>query len=146
MDCRALPLFYNMQSMQYISRVWPRLKVQNMTMHNIKVFSYASCRIRYHTGLQCTKWQYKALDSAWNNIRGKFKVSRTKNLQNNLKVLTNEKRSGLTVILFERSRFQLFSLNLSNKSVQSSSCERPKTAQRTLFLSFKINNCFPIAV
>ncbi len=150
-----------------------------MTVHDIKVFSYASCRIRFHTGLQCTKWQYKALDSAWNNIRGKFTVPRmlgsrkdwqcnlctasildlwisrkdfvkahcqisTKYLQNNLK--TSEKKSGTTVILFERSRFQLFSLKYSNKSVQSSSCERPKTAQQTLFLSFEINNCFPIAV
>jgi hypothetical protein len=46
-----------------------------------------------------------------------------------LKELTNEKRSGLTVILVGRSRFQLFRLKFSNKSVQSSSCERPKTAQ-----------------
>jgi hypothetical protein len=51
LDCRVLPLFYNMQSMQYISRVWPRLKVrekgvQYMTVHDIKAFSYASCRIK----------------------------------------------------------------------------------------------------
>ncbi len=63
-----------------------------------------------------------------------------------LKVLTNVKRGRLTLILFDRRRFQLFTLKFSNKSVQSSSCERPKTAQRTLFLSFEVNNCFPIAV
>ncbi len=34
-----------------------------------------------------------------------------------LKVLTNEKRGGLTVILFARSRFKLFTLKFSNKSV-----------------------------
>ncbi len=49
-----------------------------------------------------------------------------------VKVLTNEKRGGLTVILFDRSRFQLLTLKFSNKSVQSSSCERPKTVQRLL--------------
>jgi hypothetical protein len=31
-------------------------------------------------------------------------------------VLNNEKRGGLTVIFFERSRFQLFTLKLSNES------------------------------
>ncbi len=63
-----------------------------------------------------------------------------------LKVLTNEKRGGLTVILFDRSRFQLFTLKFSNKSVQSSSCEWPETAQRTLFLLFANNNCLPITL
>jgi hypothetical protein len=63
-----------------------------------------------------------------------------------LKVLTNEKKGGLTLVLFKRSHFKLFTLKLSSKSVQSSSCERPKTAQRTLFLSFEINNFFQIAV
>jgi hypothetical protein len=61
-----------------------------------------------------------------------------------LKVLTNEKRGGLTVILSDRSRFQLFTLKFSKKSVQSSSCERPRTAQRTMFLLFANNNCLPI--
>jgi hypothetical protein len=61
-----------------------------------------------------------------------------------LKVLINEKRGGLTVILFDRSSFHLFTLKFSNKSVQSSSCERSKTAQWTPFLSLEINNCFPI--
>ncbi len=60
-----------------------------------------------------------------------------------LKVLTNEKRGGLTVVSFDRSDFKLFTLKFPNKSVQSSSCERHKTAQRTLFLLFAINNCFP---
>jgi hypothetical protein len=60
-----------------------------------------------------------------------------------LQVLTNEKRGGLTVIFFDRSRFH----GCSRWNFQtSSSCERPKPAQQTLFLSFEINNCFPIAV
>ena len=63
-----------------------------------------------------------------------------------LKVLTNEKRGGLKVVAFDRSPFKLFSLKFSTKSVQAPSCERPKTTQRTLFLSFEIKNCFPIAV
>ncbi len=33
-----------------------------------------------------------------------------------LKVLTNEKRCGLKVVLFDRSRFKLFALRFSNKS------------------------------
>ncbi len=55
-----------------------------------------------------------------------------------LKVLTNEKRGGLT-----RSSFKLFTLWFSFTSMQAPSCERPKTNQQTLFLSFSINNCFP---
>jgi hypothetical protein len=39
--------------------------------------------------------------------------------------LTNEKRGGLKVVAFDKSPFQLISLNFSNKSVQSSSCGRP---------------------
>ncbi len=60
--------------------------------------------------------------------------------------LTNEKRDGFKVVAFERSPFKLFTRRFSNKSVQAPSCERPKTAQRTLFLSFEINNCHPITV
>ncbi len=60
-----------------------------------------------------------------------------------LKVLTTEKRGGLAVVPFDRSSFNLFSRKFSNKLVQALSCERPKTAPRTLFLSFAINNCFP---
>jgi hypothetical protein len=52
-----------------------------------------------------------------------------------LKVLTNENRGGLNLVSFDWSRFKLF----SKESVQALSCERPKTAQRTLFLSFEIN-------
>jgi hypothetical protein len=59
------------------------------------------------------------------------------------KVLTTEKRGGLAVVPFDRSRFNLFSRKFSNKLVQAPSCERPKNAPRTLFLSFAINNCFP---
>ncbi len=35
-------------------------------------------------------------------------------------------------------------LRFSNKSLQAPSSEWPKTTPRTLFLSFEINNCFPI--
>ncbi len=63
-----------------------------------------------------------------------------------LKVLTNEKRGGLKVVAFDRSPFKLFTLRFSNKSVQAPSCERPRTAPRTLFLSFANNNCFQITV
>jgi hypothetical protein len=44
---------------------------------------------------------------------------------------------------FDRSRFKLFSRKFSNKLVQAPSCERPKTAPRTLFLLYATNNCFP---
>jgi hypothetical protein len=63
-----------------------------------------------------------------------------------LKVLTNEKRGGLAVVPFDRSRFKLFSRKFSNKSVQAPSCERHKTAPRTLFLLFANYNCFPITL
>jgi hypothetical protein len=61
-----------------------------------------------------------------------------------LKVLSNEKRGNLKA--FDRSPFRLFTLRFSNKSMQAPSCGRPRTAQRTLFLSFESNNCFPITV
>jgi hypothetical protein len=60
--------------------------------------------------------------------------------------LTNEKRGGLKVVEFDRSPLKLFTLRFSYKSMQAPSCEWPKTSQRTLFLSFEINNCFPITV
>ncbi len=63
-----------------------------------------------------------------------------------LKVLTNEKRGGLSVVLFDRSPFKLFSLKFSNRLVQAPSCESHKTAPRTLFVSFANNNYFQIAV
>jgi hypothetical protein len=63
-----------------------------------------------------------------------------------LKVFTNEKRGGLRVISFDRSPFKLFSRKFSKKSVQAPSCKRPRTAPRTLFVSFASNNCFQIAV
>ncbi len=66
------------------------------------------------------------------------------NLVVNLKVLTNEQRGGLKVVAFYRYPFKLFTLRFSSKSLQAPSCERPKTIQQTLFLSFKINNCLPI--
>jgi hypothetical protein len=61
-----------------------------------------------------------------------------------LKVLTNEKKGGLEVVAFDRSLFKLFTLIFSDKSVQAPSSERPKSTQRTLFLSFEINNCLHI--
>jgi hypothetical protein len=63
-----------------------------------------------------------------------------------LKVLSNGKRGGLKVEAFDKSPFKLFTLRFSTESVQAPSCKRPKTTQRTLFLSFEINNCFPITV
>ncbi len=45
------------------------------------------------------------------------------------------------MVAFDRSPVKLFTLRFSNKSVQAPSCERPKTSQWTLFLSFEINNC-----
>jgi hypothetical protein len=50
-----------------------------------------------------------------------------------IELLTNEKRAEVKVVAFDRSLFRLFTLKFSNKSVQ-----------RTLFLSFEINNCFQI--
>jgi hypothetical protein len=49
-------------------------------------------------------------------------------------------------VALERSPFQVFSLRFSKKSAQAPSCKRPKTTQRTLFLSFEIKNWFPITV
>jgi hypothetical protein len=63
-----------------------------------------------------------------------------------LKVLTNEKRGGLKVVAFDKSPFKLYTLRFSNKFVQAQSSKRPKTTQRTLFLPFETNNCFPITV
>jgi hypothetical protein len=63
-----------------------------------------------------------------------------------LKVLSNEKGGGLKVVSFDKSPFKLFTLRFSTKSVQAPSCKRPKTTQRTPFLSFEINNWFPITV
>ncbi len=47
-----------------------------------------------------------------------------------IKGMDNEKRGGLKKLLFDRSGFTLFTL-------------RPKAAQRTMFLIFVNNNCFP---
>ncbi len=61
-----------------------------------------------------------------------------------LMVLTKDKRGELKVIAFDRSSFELFTLRFSTKSVKAPSSERPKTTQRTLFLSFEINNYLQI--
>ncbi len=50
------------------------------------------------------------------------------------------------MVAFDESPFKLFTLRFSTKSVQAPSCKRPKTTQRTLFLSFEINDCYPITV
>jgi hypothetical protein len=42
-------------------------------------------------------------------------------------------------------RFPVYSIGLASM-VLAPSCKRPRTAQQTLFLSFAINNCFPIMV
>ncbi len=63
-------------------------------------------------------------------------------VKNSLRGTTNEKRGELTVLLFDRFNFKLFTLKFLSKSVLSWSCERPKTAQRTLFILFG-NNLFP---
>ncbi len=52
----------------------------------------------------------------------------------------------LSLFIFNKTVKKKFMLRFSNKSVQASSCERPRNAERTLFLSFEINNCFQIAV
>ncbi len=58
------------------------------------------------------------------------------------KVLTNEKRSGLKVVSIDRPPVKLFTLGLSNKSLKTPSCDRPKrTPQRSLFLLFEYHNC-----
>ncbi len=54
-----------------------------------------------------------------------------------LKVLTNERRCGFNLVSCDWSRLKLFTLKFSKESVQTSSCERPKTSQRTLCLSFE---------
>jgi hypothetical protein len=61
----------------------------------------------------------------------RIQYSLWKNLS--LKPLANEKRGGLKVVTFDRPPFKLFTLKFSNKSVQVPSCERPRTAQQTLF-------------
>jgi hypothetical protein len=58
-----------------------------------------------------------------------------------LRLLNKRKRKKKA---FDRSPSKLFSLKFPNKSMQAPSCERPKTTQQTLFLSFEINNCFQL--
>jgi hypothetical protein len=50
----------------------------------------------------------------------------------------DEKLKGASL---NKSRFKLFGLNFSIKSVQTSFCEMPKTTQQSLFLLFDYNNC-----
>jgi hypothetical protein len=54
------------------------------------------------------------------------------------------RKEVLIVVAFDRSPFKLFSLRFSKKSVQAPSCRRPKTTQRTLFMSFAFKNCLQI--
>ncbi len=50
------------------------------------------------------------------------------------------------MVAFDKFLFKLFTLRFSNKLVRAPSCKRPKTTQRTLFLSFETKNCFPVTV
>jgi hypothetical protein len=84
--------------------------------------------------------------SICDSFRMNLLVSISPVLKSALKVLTNEKRGGLAVVPFDRSRFKLVPQKFSNKLVQAPSCERHKTAPRTLFLLFANYNCFPIAL
>ncbi len=61
------------------------------------------------------------------------------------KVTANEKRGGLKVVAFDRFPFMLVLLRFSKKSMQAPSCRRPKTAHRTLLMSFAFNNCLQIS-
>jgi hypothetical protein len=54
----------------------------------------------------------------------RFSESKGSQLFKLKKVLTNEKRGGLTVVTFDRSPFKLLSRKFSNKFVQAPSCER----------------------
>ncbi len=68
------------------------------------------------------------------------KITHFSRFQNTLSLLTNEKKGGLKVVSFETTRFKLFTLKFSNKSMQIPSCERPKTTQRSLWhLNTKIS-------
>jgi len=62
------------------------------------------------------------------------------------KGIDHEKTGGLKVVELDRSPFKLLTLKFSNKSVQSSSCERHKSAQPIMFLLFANNNCYPITL
>jgi hypothetical protein len=95
---------------------------------------------------RCANFNYydENVDNYINSDFDEYALDETQN--ESLKVLTNEKRGGLAVVSFDRSRFKLISRKISNKFVQAPSCESPRTAQRTLFLSFESNNCFPITV
>ncbi len=50
------------------------------------------------------------------------------------------------MVSFDRSCFKLSSRKFPNKLLHALSCERPKTAPRTLFLLYTNNNYFPITV
>ncbi len=82
---------------------------------------------------------------------GKCKLSNTINILSfkdfSAEQILSQLLKGIgSVVSFDRSHFQLFSLQLSNKLVQAPSCERRKTAPLTLFLLFAIYNCFPITL
>jgi hypothetical protein len=52
-------------------------------------------------------------------------------MRSSLKVSTNEKRGVLKVVAFDRPPFKLLSRKFSKESVQTLSCERHITTQRT---------------
>jgi hypothetical protein len=53
------------------------------------------------------------------------------------RVLTNEKRSVLKVVSFDKSPFMLIMLRFSNKSVQAPSSEGPKLLSKHCFSHLK---------
>jgi len=75
-----------------------------------------------------------------------YMLRKMKAVDQYLKLLTNEKRGRLAVVAFDRSCFKLFLRKFSNTLVLAPSCDRRKTAPRTLFLSFESNNYFPRTV
>jgi hypothetical protein len=52
------------------------------------------------------------------------------------KVLPNEKGGRFKVVSLDRSPFKLLTIRFSNKLVQAPSCDRHKTTQRSLFLTY----------
>ncbi len=86
--------------------------------------------------------QANADKKAWNSSKNLCKI-----LEKNMPVSTLLKRYNMLkakVVAFDRSFFKIFALRFSKESVETPSCQRPKTAQRTLFLPVEVNNCFPI--
>ncbi len=119
------------------------------THNNVDTVSVINCFCKY-LNTDFKKNLFRSAQDEGSNGALRFLGVRGLNMylrrKTSLKLLTNEKRGGLRVILFYRSPFKLFSRKFSKESVQAPSFERPRTAPRTLFVSFAINNCFQISV